>query len=237
MTPKQQEKVNEARVVLEKLGFPKQQTNEQAALVLLALLDLRPEASWSEANNNFLWRVHPILQWLIGNYDKTYEREMVRRKVLHQFVAAGLIVYNPDDPKRPVNSSANCYQVLPAALALLQSHDTTGFDERVTAYLATNPGLADEYAATRGMATIPVKLADGTEVILTAGGQNKLIEQMIGQFCARWTPGGQVLYVGDAGARDPIFDIGGFASLGVVLDSTASSQTSSSTCPTATGWC
>ncbi len=218
MTPQQQQKVDEARVVLEKLGFPRQQTNEQAALVLLALLDLPPGASWDEANDRFLWRVHPILQWLISNYDKTYEREMVRRRVLHQFVAAGLVVYNPDDPERPVNSSASCYQVQSAALALLQSHDSAGFDERVKTYRETSPGLADKYLATRGMATIPVTLADGTEVVLTAGGQNKLIKQMIDQFCTRWTPGGQVLYVGDAGARDPVFDIEGFASLGVTLD-------------------
>lgn len=218
MTPEQQQKVNEARAVLAKLGFPKQQTNEQAALVLLALLDLRPDRSWSDANNTWLLRVHVILAWILTHYGKQYEREMVRRRALHQFVAAGLIAYNPDNPERPVNSPANCYRVCQDALDLLQTHDHHGLDERIRAYLATNPGLSEEYAATRGMSTIAVTLADGTDVVLTAGGQNKLIKLMIEQFCSRWTQGGQALYVGDAGAHDPIFDVEAFASLGVSLD-------------------
>src|SRR5260370_40755727 len=68
------------------------------------------------------------------------------------------------------------------------------------------------------MSQIPVTLADGSEVTLTAGGQNALIKAMVEPFCSRWTPGGRILYIGDAGKADPIFDEEGFAELGVHLD-------------------
>jgi type II restriction enzyme len=68
------------------------------------------------------------------------------------------------------------------------------------------------------MTQIPVMLADGTPVTLTAGGQNVLIKEMVENFCPRWTPGGRILYVGDAGKDDPVFDKQGFEELGVRLD-------------------
>jgi len=45
-------------------------------------------------------------------------RETVRRQTMHQFVDAGIALYNPDKPDRPVNSPAAVYQIEPAALTL-----------------------------------------------------------------------------------------------------------------------
>lgn len=221
MTPQQDQKVREARDVLKALGFPPAQANDRSAFVLLALIDLKPQREWASASNATLWRTVTIMQWLRDHYDKDYapnSRETIRRQTLHQFIQAGLVLYNPDDPERPVNSARNCYQLAPEALVLLRTRDQPGFGERVAAYLEKHTGLTAQYARTRGMAQIPVKLADGSSVQLTAGGQNVLIKAMVEQFCPRWTPGGRILYIGDAGTDDPIFDSGGFAALGVVLD-------------------
>ncbi|MDQ3629830.1 MAG: restriction endonuclease [Actinomycetota bacterium] len=221
MNLSQAARVGETRIVLAQLGFPLAQTNERSALVLLCLLDLPADQAWAAASNDSLWRIHPLMQWLRDHYDKDYapnSRETIRRQTLHQFVDAGLVSYNPDNPERPVNSSANCYQVTSPALELLRTHDAAGFAERMTAYKATAPGLTAQYAQHRGMAQIPLTLADGTEVALTAGGQNILIKHMIEQFCPRWTPGGHILYIGDAGKDAPIFDVNGFAEIGVTLD-------------------
>jgi hypothetical protein len=161
------------------------------------------------------------MQWLRDHYDTDYKpntRETIRRQTLHQFIDAGLVLYNPDDPTRAVNSPANCYQIAPDALALLRNYEDPGFDVRLAAYLAAKPGLSAQYAATRGMAQIPVTLTDGSRITLTAGGQNVLIKAMLEDFCPRWTPGGRVLYVGDAGKADPVFDEQSFSDLGVTLN-------------------
>ena len=85
-------------------------------------------------------------------------------------------------------------------------------------YLSSKPGLTAQYARLRGMPQIPVTLADCSTLTLTAGGQNVLIKEIVEQFCPRWTPGGRILYVGDAGKDDPILDRQGLADLGVRLD-------------------
>lgn len=47
------------------------------------------------------------------------------------------------------------------------------------------------------MKRIPVKIAKGRTVTLSPGGQNILIKEIIDEFCARFTPGGRLAYVGD----------------------------------------
>jgi len=217
----QEIRVGEARLVLGRLGFPAAQTNERSALVLLCLLELQADRPWSSASGGTLWRTHVLMQWLRDHYDKDYaanSRETIRRQTLHQFIATGLVLFNPDDPERPVNSSANCYQIAPEALQLLRGHDEERFGGRLRSYLASRPGLSAQYAQDRGMAKLSATLADGSTVTLTAGGQNVLIRAVIEEFCPRWTPGGRILYVGDAGASHPIFDVQSLAVLGVSLD-------------------
>ena len=132
-------RVDEALQILTQLGFPKAQLNERSALTLLALLDLKPRTPWSKANN-VLRGITPLMTFFAEHYGKRYApntRETVRRQTVHQFLEAGLIVANPDDPDRPVNSGKNVYQVVPDALTLIQSFRTAGWKANLTAYLAT----------------------------------------------------------------------------------------------------
>ncbi|MFC4034187.1 hypothetical protein ACFO3J_22310 [Streptomyces polygonati] len=129
-------RVDEARRALSLLGFDAERSNERSALVLLALLELGPEAEWQEAERPIL-RTVQIMQWLRDAYGKDYKpntRETIRRFTLHQFVEAGLVVQNPDQPDRPVNSPKWCFQVSQRAHALLCSHGTSEFVHRAQAY-------------------------------------------------------------------------------------------------------
>jgi hypothetical protein len=214
--------VKEAETVLAELGFDPTRSNERSALTLLALLGLGPGMKWAEATNG-LRGVTPLMQWIASNYGKRYKpntRESVRRETLHQFMKAGLVAHNPDDPKRAINSSKNAYQVDTVALALLRAVGSSTWKRNLKKYLKARPGLIAEYAATREQNMIPVSLPEGGEVRLTPGGQNVLIATMVSEFCPRWTPGGQVIYVGDTGKLEvePLFDTKALANLGVVLD-------------------
>jgi adenine-specific DNA-methyltransferase len=214
--------VARARRALALLNFDTERTNERSALVLLALLHLGPNRDWVHAANPRL-RTVEIMEWLRHEYDSSYKpntRETIRRQTLHQFVDAGMVALNPDDPARPVNSPKSCYQVVPRALELLRSYEYEShhWDELLSDYLTDLPGLREQYERTRIFRQIPVTLPDGSEVTLTPGGQNILIKQMLEGFCTRFTPGGHVLYVGDAGKDDPVYCEDELRSLGVTLD-------------------
>jgi hypothetical protein len=221
MNARQAFRVGEARAALHLLDFDASRSNERSALVLLALLDLTPERRWTDADGSRRQRIVGIMQWLRDHYGKDYapnSRETIRRQTLHQFVDAALVLLNPDDAERPVNSGLNCYQIAPTALTLLKSFDAPGFEARAAEYLKRVPSLRKRHAMRRHMSQIPVTLTDGRSVTLTPGGQNVLIKAVVEEFCPRWTPAGRTLYIGDAGRADPVFDSDAFANLGVALD-------------------
>lgn len=213
-------RVKDAQRVLRDLHFDAERSNERSALVLLALLDLRPRSAWRNARSPML-RTVEIMDWLHEHYHKSYRpntRETIRRQTLHQFVDAGLVVPNPDEPTRAINSPKNCYQVAGPALRLLRYREATDYSDQLKAYLVEQPGLLARYAREREQNLLAVTLLDGTPVELTPGGQNVLLKQMVEEFCPRWTPGGHILYIGDAGKDDPVFEEDSLRDLGVQLD-------------------
>lgn len=214
------ERVEDARIILETLGMDPERSNERSALVLLALLRLTPAESWAEAANPMLG-TRAIMDFIRDEYGKDYapnSRETVRRFTLHQFVEAQLVVQNPDEPQRPVNSPKWNYQVTVEALDVLRTYGTEGWQSATDRYLADIPGLKARYAAAREMDRIPLILPDGSAFTLTPGGQNVLLKAMVEDFCPRFTPGGQVLYIGDAGDKWALFERETLSSLNVEVD-------------------
>jgi adenine-specific DNA-methyltransferase len=215
-----QERIREATSILRALGLPRAQLNDRSALTLLALVALGPQDSWSGASDPYVG-ITPMMDYFRDHYGKTYKpntRESVRRQTVHQFMEAGLIRINPDNPARPTNSGQTVYQIEASALELLRTYGTSEWQTNLETYLASRQTLREKHAAEREMARIPVTLPDGTPFSLSGGGQNILIKEIIDEFCPRWTPGGVVLYIGDAGEKFALYDETAFRDLGVEID-------------------
>jgi type II restriction enzyme len=194
--------------ILAELGLPRAQRNERSALTLLALLDLRPDSEWKRAAAP-LMGITPIMDWMRAHYAKDYKpntRETVRRRTMHQFVLAGIALYNPDDPARPVNSPAAVYQISPHALALFKSYGKRDWTKRLTAYRRDIQSLSDRFAREREMERIPVQLANGAEIRLSPGEHSALIRDVIHEFVPRFAPGSRLIYAGDTGEKMGYFD-------------------------------
>jgi type II restriction enzyme len=213
-------KIKEARQVLEELDLPRAQLNDRSALTLLALLDLRPETPWQEATAPLIG-ITPIMDWCREYYETTYApntRETFRRQTMHQFVEAALVVQNPDNPARPVNSPKAVYQIEAKALQLLRSYGSPNWADLLAAYQAVNPSLRQHYARSRGMQLIPVQLADGQSITLTPGKHSELIKAIIEEFAPRFVPGAKIIYAGDTGQKWGYFDKDALTALGVTVD-------------------
>jgi len=213
-------KVTEAQEVLRQLGLPRAQTNERSALTFLALLNLTPDKGWKDVDRPLVG-ITPMMGFMADHYGKHYapnSRETVRRQTVHQFVAAGVAVVNPDNPARPTNSGQTVYQVSDELLAALRSYGTPQWSERLAEWLAAAPALVERWARVRQMSMVPVTLPNGEQVELSAGGQNPLIKAVIEEFCPRFAPGGHVLYVGDTGDKFIVWERESIESLGVVIN-------------------
>lgn len=211
--------VVDAQRVLDALGLPAEQTNERAALTLLALVDLKPGMRWAQAGDP-LRGVTPIMEHVGRHFGKVWAantRETVRRFTLHQFVHAGLVVPNPGKPTRPTNSPHFRYQIAPRALALLHLWGTPGWEAQLASYLADVGSLRESNAQRRAMDMIPLQLPTGDVAALTPGGQNPLVRDVLTKFCPHFVPGAYPVYVGDAGSKWLHFDRPHLAALGVAV--------------------
>ena len=141
--------IGEALRILVLLGLPRAQQNERSALCLLALLNLTPERTWPEAGSPLIG-ITPIMDWAREYYGKAYApntRETIRRQSLNQFVAAGIALYNPDEPLRAVNSPKAVYQIAPAALALLRSYGSLDWETHLAGLPDREPDACREIRA------------------------------------------------------------------------------------------
>jgi hypothetical protein len=213
-------KIQEALEILEAIGLPRQQQNERSALTLLSLLGLKPEDDWENASAP-LMGVTPMMEFFAVHYGRRYApntRETVRRQTVHQFVQAGLILPNPDKPSRPTNSPKAVYQVEPSALKLLREFGKPSWTLLLREYLKSIETLKRVYAREREMRRIPLRLRSGEQIALSPGGQNVLVKKIIDEFCPLFTPGGQVIYVGDTQKKWAYFDSEALAGLGVEIE-------------------
>lgn len=200
--------------------MPRMQQNERSALCLLALVNLPHNKLWSEASNPLIG-ITPIMDWARDHYDKEYApntRETVRRQTMHQFVNAGVALYNPDESNRAVNSPKVVYQIEPTCLALLRSFGTDEYKLKLKGYNAAREGLATKYAKQREMEMVPIRLKGEQVISLSPGAHSILIRQIWEQFGARYVPGGQLVYIGDTGEKWGYFDAVLLKSLEVAVD-------------------
>lgn len=213
--------IKAAHQIIISLGLPRTQQNERSALCLLALLNLTPGTAWADAQNPLVG-ITPIMDWAREHYDKEYApntRETIRRQTMHQFCDAGIALYNPDKPDRPVNSPKAVYQIEPKALALLRTFGTPAWHDGLTAYLAQRGTLIARYAMEREQNRIPVEIAPGKEITLSPGEHSELIRDIIADFAPRFAPGSVLVYAGDTGDKWGYFDAPLLAGLGVDVDS------------------
>jgi BsuBI/PstI restriction endonuclease domain/BsuBI/PstI restriction endonuclease HTH domain len=213
--------IDTALAILTELGFPRAQLNARSALTLLALADVPPDRSFAEATGPLIG-ITPIMEWVKDRYGLIYApntRETFRRQTMHQFLDAGLVLYNPDKPDRAVNSPMAVYQLSPEAISLLRQSGTANWQSAIHAYLELRGELAAKYASARKMELVPVVIENGLALSLSPGAHSQLIRAIIEDFAPRFAPASTLLYAGDTGQKFGHFNKTLLAQLGVTVDS------------------
>ena len=141
-------KIDEAKQILKDLGLPTAQQNEISAYTLLALCGIRPKDNWSKATCKSLKVTKGIMNYVKDVYKKSYApntRETFRRQVLHQFVQARIVDYNPDDPSLPVNSPNAHYAITKEALQAIKTFGTKKWEKASINFTSQVGNLSKKY--------------------------------------------------------------------------------------------
>ncbi|MDR0826697.1 MAG: restriction endonuclease [Desulfovibrio sp.] len=214
-------KLEDALAIVKALGLPKAQHNERSALCLLALCNMTPDKKWNQAEALYIG-ITPIMDWARDHYGTNYApntRETFRRQSIHQFMAAGISLYNPDDPTRAVNSPKAVYQIAPEALVLVRLYGTKKWKAGLQDFLEQQESLTKRYARERDMVKVPVSLPEGKHIELSPGAHSELIKAIIEVFAPCFAPGSMPVYVGDTSDKWGYFDEELLSSLCVAIDS------------------
>lgn len=201
-------KLEEAIEILKKFGMPSEQQNERTAYCLLSLLNVTPEKAWKNAENPLVG-ISPMMTFAKEYYNKIYapnSRETFRRFSTHQLVQAGIVLYNPDKPNRPVNSPKAVYQISPAALKVIKTFGTSDFEPLLSDFIQNQSTLAAQYAHEREMNMVSVKIKKNHMIQISPGKHSELIRNIIEQLAPRFLPNSTLIYVGDTGEKWGYYD-------------------------------
>lgn len=191
--------IDSARALLRAFELDEERSNERSAMTLIALAGLRLGDEWANATNG-MYGTRALMDWIRDECGMNYAantRETIRRFTLHQFDEAGLVEQNADKPDRPINSPKWNYRISGPALDVVACYGTPCFGTALAVFLDSRQSWREMQQEKRDLLKIPVLLPSGQELRLSGGGQNVLIKAMVEEFCPRFSPGGEVLYIDD----------------------------------------
>jgi type II restriction enzyme len=202
-------KIDQAKDILKSLGLPDAQQNEISALTLLALCGIKPKDKWDQATRSSVKITKGIMAFIKKQYKREYApntRETVRRQVLHQFIQARIVDYNPDNPHLPVNSPNAHYAISEVALDVIIGYKTRHWKPLTKKFLSEFGDLSKKYSKERKQTLIPVKLSNGKIIKLSAGKHNEVQQAIVQKFAPRFSKGAEILYLGDTAKKDLYYD-------------------------------
>ncbi len=214
-------KIQEAQEILKALGLPPAQYNEMAALTFLAICNIKENDKWAKATRQSLGVTKGIMTFVNENYGKSYApntRETFRRQVLHQFVQARVVDYNPDEPTIPVNSPRAHYALTSKVLEVVKTYKTRNWKKSLKNFIDNVGKLSEVYLKERELIQIPVVLQSGEILKLSAGKHNEVQAAIVEQFAPRFANGGTLLYLGDTAKKNLFVDENGLKDLGIPID-------------------
>ncbi len=223
------EKVEEAAKILKELGLPEKQQNERSSLTLLALCNIRKTSKWKDAEaicmsvvgNKKNAKYPGIIRYISKYYKKEYaenSRETIRRQTLHQFIQAGIVVQNPENPSLPTNSKDNHYKLTHEALEVIKSFRTRKWKTELKKWRENHIALKDKYRKEREKKLIPLVLKNGNKLQFSPGKHNELQIAIIEKFAPRFAPDSFLVYVGDTARKSLYIDEKILQEIGIAFD-------------------
>jgi len=222
-------KIEDAKKILEELGLPKRQQNERSALTLLALCNIKEKSKWSNAKavsmsvmgNKENAKYEGIMRFIDKHYNKHYaenSRETFRRQTLHQFVQAGIVNHNPENPDLPTNSKDNHYRLSPEATKVIKTFGSKKWKKEIKNFIKDVGMLREKYDKKREQRKIPLVLKDGSKLSFSPGKHNEVQISIIEEFAPRFAPGSDLLYVGDTAKKNLYLDKTGLEKLNIPIN-------------------
>ncbi len=210
-------KVDEALRILKAIGIPvdsmTRRRKDRLALTLLAVANIKPNTSWSDATcwkGQGSWSLtsRGIIDFCNAHYLHVLGKELsrgsyddVRRKELAILVPSGIVLRSVANPDANTNDPTRSYAINEAAVKVLTDFGTPQWENSVEEFREEFGVLSSRLERVRNQDKIAVTLPDGTYLELSQGQHNVIQKAIIEEFLPRHAPGSEVLYLGDTSKK------------------------------------
>ena len=204
------DKLESARLLLEKIKMPAKQQGDLCCLTLLAMAKLKKRTPWGKATNEWM-RIHDIMTFIRDYYDVDYaenSRETFRKQAMHPFRMASLI----EDNGLATNSPNYRYRITDEFLDVVKETGKRNKKE-LGHFMSNHENLTELYASKKKMMKMPVRI-NNKDFTFSPGKHNQLQKAIIEEFAPRFAPGSECLYVGDTIQKDMVKNIEKLSQLG-----------------------
>ena len=201
--------VQEALLILNALGVPiaglTQRRLNRMAKAFLAVADMRPGTSWTDAKDSasgggHQLRSREIISFMnshLGEHISPGSYDDIRRKDLALPVEALIVLRSARKPDANTNDGTRGFALNPSAARLVRCFGTANWGPALNEFMLGKPALAQELSRNRQLARTPVTLIGKQELSFSPGKHNQLQKHVIENFLPIFGYGAEVLYVGD----------------------------------------
>lgn len=183
--------------VLKKLGLDERFNTEQTAVCVYVLFKKQKGMKGL--------RIHDIIVSAKDLLNKNYAentRESIRKLSLKRLVSQGLLVLNPDNPKRPINSGLTNYSLEPLFREILENDKNSNLIKK---WEEGHKDLLKNLKERIEKHDIYLKINNET-IKLSYGEHNMLIKQIIEILIKNEFSGFEVFYIGDTKDKQVYID-------------------------------
>ncbi len=189
--------LEEIKAILRELGFEERFNTEQTAVCVYVFLE--------KQKGMVGLRIHDIITYARELLNKTYAentRESIRKGSMKRLVNHGLLILNPDDPTRAINSGLTNYALEPSFRKILENPNEKIL---ITKWKESHKGLVKDLKKTLEEHEVNVEI-NGKTIKLSSGLHNILIRDIVEVLIKEKFSKYKIFYVGDTKNKQAYVD-------------------------------
>jgi hypothetical protein len=216
--------IEQIKITLEKLNFPKRFISNQTAICILAMMDRAERKGLLKGHKSLSdgARIHDILNFARHTLDKKVAentREAYRKTSLSPLMNRGIIVRH----QLSTNDPNTYYRLHPAYATLFAEKELTTINRLISQLnVQTMKGRKKAGRIKQTKKEIPVKIDVKQTFLLSQGEHNQLEKEVVERFGYAFLKEPQVVYLGDTAPRQGYQNRTIMRRLNLAVDTTAS---------------
>ena len=199
--------LNEAKAILIAIGMPVELYNPRSVMIFASIACIK-NSKWNKISEEYK-STHEMIDYINNNFpnkaglDKSNysenSREIFRKNTIYPWIEAGILEAKTG---LPTNDKNNSYRFTADAASLFRHFGTSDWNDYLDAYLKNHQKYADILKQVKEIDLGYEINYNDLNFHLGRSAHNKLQKLILEKFARIFSPGAELLYIGDTADKD-----------------------------------